>query len=56
MIGEKFSDMRIRFMSPHPKDFPLDTLKTINKYSNIARCLHIPMQSGSNEVLKRMRR
>eukprot|EP00826_Nyctotherus_ovalis_P065272 TRINITY_DN958_c0_g5_i1.p1 TRINITY_DN958_c0_g5~~TRINITY_DN958_c0_g5_i1.p1 ORF type:complete len:354 (-),score=64.38 TRINITY_DN958_c0_g5_i1:520-1581(-) len=49
-------EVRIRFMSPHPKDFPVELLEVIARHSNICNTIHLPMQSGSNSVLKRMRR
>ncbi|XP_058129817.1 CDK5RAP1-like protein [Anopheles ziemanni] len=55
-IAEIVPEMRIRFTSPHPKDFPTDVLETIAKYSNICSNLHLPAQSGSSAVLDRMRR
>lgn len=55
-IAEDHPEIRFRFTSPHPKDFPNDVIETIAKYSNICKSLHIPIQSGSTEVLRRMRR
>lgn len=49
-------DVRIRFTSPHPKDFPEAVLQVLKKYPNICKSLHIPAQSGSSAVLERMRR
>lgn len=49
-------ELRIRFTSPHPKDFPDAVLEVIKKYPNICNSLHIPAQSGSSSVLERMRR
>ena len=49
-------EIRIRFTSPHPKDFPLELLHVISKYNNICNHIHLPLQSGSNSVLKRMLR
>ncbi|KAK9505050.1 hypothetical protein O3M35_009200 [Rhynocoris fuscipes] len=48
--------MRIRFTSPHPKDFPDEVLEVISKHKNVCKSLHLPAQSGNNEVLERMRR
>lgn len=48
--------MRIRFTSPHPKDFPSDLLHLIAERPNICNSIHLPIQSGSNTVLERMRR
>eukprot|EP01026_Neomeris_dumetosa_P067142 TRINITY_DN6537_c0_g1_i2.p1 TRINITY_DN6537_c0_g1~~TRINITY_DN6537_c0_g1_i2.p1 ORF type:complete len:500 (+),score=64.52 TRINITY_DN6537_c0_g1_i2:58-1557(+) len=49
-------EMRIRFTSPHPKDFSQDVLEAIRKYPNICNQLHMPAQSGSTSCLERMRR
>ena len=49
-------DLRVRFTSPHPKDFPEDVLAAVSGYPNICASLHLPVQSGSNSVLQRMRR
>jgi len=49
-------EMRIRFTSPHPKDFPDDVLKVIRDRPNVSKCLHMPCQSGSSETLERMAR
>jgi len=49
-------EMRIRFTSPHPKDFPDELLHLISTRHNIAKILHMPAQSGSSEILNRMRR
>lgn len=49
-------ELRIRFTSPHPKDFPSAVLEVIKKYPNICKSLHIPAQSGNSSVLERMRR
>lgn len=48
--------MRIRFTSPHPKDFPTDLLHLIASRPNLCKSIHMPIQSGSNTVLERMRR
>lgn len=50
------SEMRIRFSSPHPKDFPEELLHLIAERPNLCNYIHIPAQSGSNSVLERMRR
>lgn len=49
-------EMRIRFTSPHPKDFPDEVLEMIKTYPNICNSLHMPAQSGNSGVLERMRR
>ncbi|MCR5349036.1 MAG: tRNA (N6-isopentenyl adenosine(37)-C2)-methylthiotransferase MiaB [Bacilli bacterium] len=47
---------RLRFMTSHPWDFSEDMLQVIAKYPNIAKCIHLPVQSGNDEVLRRMGR
>jgi len=48
-------EMRIWFTSPHPKDFPDAVLDIIAERPNIASSIHLPAQSGNNEILKSMR-
>jgi len=47
---------RIRFTTSHPKDFDLETVKVLAKGGNLMPYIHLPVQSGNNEVLKRMNR
>lgn len=47
---------RIRYTSPHPKDINIDLLNTMKKYENICNYIHLPLQSGSDYILKRMNR
>ncbi|XP_039265335.2 mitochondrial tRNA methylthiotransferase CDK5RAP1-like [Styela clava] len=49
-------EMRIRFTSPHPKDFPDEVLQIVKDRSNICKQLHMPAQSGSTAILEKMRR
>jgi MiaB/RimO family radical SAM methylthiotransferase len=49
-------EIRIRFTSPHPKDFPEELLTLIRDTPNICKQIHIPAQSGSTTCLQRMRR
>ncbi|KAK5913084.1 hypothetical protein CesoFtcFv8_002901 [Champsocephalus esox] len=49
-------DMRVRFTSPHPKDFPDEVIHLIAERGNICTQIHLPAQSGSSKVLKAMRR
>lgn len=48
--------VRMRFTSPHPKDFPTDLLHLINERPHLCNQLHVPAQSGSNFMLQQMRR
>lgn len=47
---------RIRFISPHPKDFTDDVIKVIAENEKICKIIHLPLQSGSSDVLKSMNR
>lgn len=47
---------RIRYTTSHPRDLDLDTIKIMGKYPNIMPHLHLPVQSGSNDILKKMNR
>ncbi|XP_061075350.1 CDK5 regulatory subunit-associated protein 1 isoform X2 [Conger conger] len=49
-------EMRVRFTSPHPKDFPDEVLHLIQERGNICKQIHLPAQSGSSRVLQAMRR
>jgi tRNA-2-methylthio-N6-dimethylallyladenosine synthase len=56
IVAEMVPDMRIRFTSPHPKDMTDETIEAMAKYPNICRFIHLPVQSGSNKILKLMNR
>ena len=47
---------RIRFISPHPKDFTDDVIEAISKNDKISKIIHLPLQAGSTRVLKEMNR
>lgn len=47
---------RLRFMSNHPKDFNDKMIEVIATYENICRCIHLPIQAGSNRILSLMNR
>jgi tRNA-2-methylthio-N6-dimethylallyladenosine synthase len=49
-------DLRIRFSTSHPKDMTDDVLHVMAKYDNICKYIHLPVQSGNSEVLKKMNR
>src|SRR5262249_35821537 len=48
--------LRVRFSTSHPKDITDEVLYVMKKYDNICKYIHLPVQSGSSEVLKRMNR
>ena len=48
--------MRIRFSTSNPQDMSLDVINTMAKYRNICNYIHLPVQSGSNRILKAMNR
>lgn len=48
--------LRVRFATSHPKDISDQLLKTMAQYDNICKSIHLPAQSGSNEMLKKMNR
>lgn len=47
---------RIRFTSPHPKDFSPELIKAVGRLENLCECVHLPLQSGSDRILKLMNR
>ena len=47
---------RIRFVSPHPKDFTDDVIQAIAECEKVCKLIHLPLQSGSTQVLKTMNR
>lgn len=55
-IAEIEGKFRVRFMTSHPKDLTQDVVDTIAKYDKICNNIHLPIQAGSNEVLKNMNR
>lgn len=56
MVAEAAPDMRVRFTTSHPKDMSDATIATIAAHDNICNHIHLPVQSGSNRVLKAMNR
>lgn len=49
-------DFIVRFVSPHPRDFSDEVIDIIAKNEKIAKCLHLPLQSGSTKILRKMNR
>lgn len=56
LVAEAVPDMRIRFTTSHPKDMSDATLEAISRHKNLCRFIHLPVQSGSNAILKSMNR
>lgn len=55
-VASEARDLRVRFATSHPKDMSDEMLEVMARNENICRFIHLPVQSGSNEVLKRMNR
>ena len=56
MVADAVPELRIRFTTSHPKDMSDDTLQAIAEMPNLSRHIHLPVQSGSNNILKTMNR
>jgi tRNA-2-methylthio-N6-dimethylallyladenosine synthase len=56
MVASIEGKFRVRFMTSHPKDFTEDVVKIMKKHDKICKLVHLPVQSGSNAVLKAMNR
>lgn len=55
-VAREAKGMRVRFTTSHPKDMSDDTLRVIAEEPNVCRNIHLPVQSGSNRILKLMNR
>lgn len=55
-VAEAAPEMRVRFTTSHPKDMSDETIAVIASHNNICRHIHLPVQSGSDKVLKAMNR
>jgi tRNA-2-methylthio-N6-dimethylallyladenosine synthase len=55
-VAETVPSMRIRFTTSHPKDMSDETLQVIARYKNLCKFIHLPVQSGSNKILRLMNR
>ncbi len=53
---DKLGDYRLRFMSSHPRDFDFELIDTINDTKNVCHQIHLPLQSGSDRIIKEMNR
>ncbi len=56
MVAEAYPKMRIRFSTSNPQDMTIDVIETMAHYPNICNYIHLPVQSGSNRILKAMNR
>lgn len=56
MVAQAQPKMRIRFSTSNPQDMSLDVINTMAKHDNICNHIHLPVQSGSNRILKAMNR
>ena len=56
MVALAQPKMRIRFSTSNPQDMTMDVIRTMAKYHNICNHIHLPVQSGSNRILKAMNR
>jgi tRNA A37 methylthiotransferase MiaB len=55
-VSDAAPEMRFRFTSPHPKDFPDSFLDVVANKANVCKQIHLPAQSGNTDMLFRMRR
>ena len=55
-VAKRNNEIRIRFLTSHPKNITSDLIDTIAKYDNICPHFHLPLQSGSNRILEKMNR
>ena len=55
-VAEEVPTMRVRFTTSHPKDMSDDTLRVIAEMPNVCKHIHLPVQSGSDRILKLMNR
>ena len=56
LVAEAVPEMRIRFTTSHPKDMSDETLRVMAAHENICKHIHLPVQSGSDRILKLMNR
>lgn len=56
MVAQAVPEMRIRFATSNPQDMSLDVFRMMAKYDNICKYVHLPVQSGSDNMLKAMNR
>ena len=56
MVAERFPKLRLRFTTSNPQDMTLDVIEVMAKHQNICKYIHLPIQSGSDRILKEMNR
>ena len=56
LVASSFPEIRIRFSTSNPQDMTIDVIETMSKYNNICNYIHLPIQSGSDRILKKMNR
>ncbi len=56
LVATRFPSIRIRFSTSNPQDFSLEVIKTMAQHPNIAKHIHLPVQSGSDRILQLMNR
>ncbi|MEC7619362.1 MAG: MiaB/RimO family radical SAM methylthiotransferase, partial [Bacteroidota bacterium] len=56
LVAKTYPDIRIRFSTSNPQDMSLTVIHTMARYDNICNHIHLPVQSGSNNILKKMNR
>ena len=56
MVAEISPELRVRYLTSHPKDISDKVIDMMAKYDNVCRHIHLPVQSGSNVMLEKMRR
>ncbi|MFL1894985.1 tRNA (N6-isopentenyl adenosine(37)-C2)-methylthiotransferase MiaB [Aquimarina sp. 2-A2] len=56
MVAQQFPKLRIRFSTSNPQDMTLDVINIMAKHPNICNHIHLPIQSGSDRILKKMNR
>ena len=56
LVASSFPKIRIRFSTSNPQDMTIEVIKTMSSYENICNYIHLPIQSGSDRILKKMNR
>jgi len=56
IVAKNFPEIRIRFSTSNPQDMTIDVIETMAKHENICNYIHLPIQSGSDRILKKMNR